>query len=52
VALHLCRLTIGVVGEPTGWVTFFCTGPATTVADILGGIDDGPGLSVRAVGAA
>jgi hypothetical protein len=31
-------IRVVLVDEPTGWVAFFCTDPAATVADILGGI--------------
>jgi hypothetical protein len=33
-------IRVVLVDEPTGWVAFFCTDPAATVADILVGIAD------------
>jgi DDE superfamily endonuclease len=31
-------IRVVLVDEPTGWVAFFCTDPAATVADILGSV--------------
>jgi hypothetical protein len=31
-------IRVVLVDEPTGWVAFFCTDPAATVADILGAV--------------
>jgi hypothetical protein len=33
-------IRVVLVDEPTGWVAFFCTDPAATVADILGRVAD------------
>ena len=33
-------IRVVLVDEPTGWVAFFCTDPAATVADILGLVAD------------
>jgi hypothetical protein len=33
-------IRVVLVDEPTGWVAFFCTDPAATVADILGAVAD------------
>ena len=33
-----------LVAEPKGWVTFFCTDPQATVADVLGLVSDRFGL--------
>jgi len=33
-------IRVVLVDEPTGWVAYFCTGPAATVADVLGCVAD------------
>jgi hypothetical protein len=33
-------IRVVLVDEPTGWVAFFCSDPAATVADILAGVAD------------
>ncbi len=33
-------IRVVLVDEPTGWVAFFCTDPAATVADVLGAVAD------------
>ena len=33
-------IRVVLVDEPTGWVAFFCTDPAATVADVLGRVAD------------
>jgi hypothetical protein len=33
-------IRVVLVDEPTGWVAFFCTNPAATVADVLGNAAD------------
>jgi DDE superfamily endonuclease len=34
------EIRVVLVDEPKGWVAFFCTNPAATVADILGSVAD------------
>jgi hypothetical protein len=40
------RIRVVLVDEPTGWVAFFCTDPAATVADVLGCVADRFSLEV------
>jgi DDE superfamily endonuclease len=39
-------IRVVLVDEPTGWVAFFCTDPAATVADILGCVAGRFGLEI------